>query len=167
MGDVKDLSARDAIVKMKELAAGEIAMLCTFAATPAMNARPMGTAAIDDDGTFWFLSGRDSGKNRDIAVNPIVELVYSVPSKSAFLTVHGTATIVHDKEKLDQVWNPFARAWFHGGKDDPKITLLRVTPMRGHYWDTKHNKMVALAEIALGALVGKTLDDGVEGTLRV
>jgi general stress protein 26 len=167
MGDVKDLAARDAIVKMREIAEGEIAMLCTFAALPAMHTRPMGTSAIDDDGTFWFLSAEDSGKNREIAANPIVQLVYSVPSKSAFLAVQGTAAILRDQKKIDQVWNPLAKAWFHEGKDDPRITLLRVRPMRGHYWDTKHNKMVALAEIALGALIGKTLDDGIEGTLRV
>ena len=90
-----------------------------------------------------------------------------MPSKSAFLAVQGTAAILRDQRKIDQVWNPFAKTWFHEGKDDPRITLLRVRPMRGHYWDTKHNKMVALAEIALGALIGKTLDDGIEGTLRV
>jgi general stress protein 26 len=167
MGDVKNLVESEAVSKIREIASGEIAMLCTFATAPAMHTRPMATAAIDDDGTLWFLSRRDSGKNRDIAMNPIVELVYAVPSKSAYLNVHGTAAILHDQRKIDELWSFFAKTWFTEGKDDPEITLLRVRPMRGHYWDTKHNKMVQLAEIAVGAMLGKTMDDGIEGSLNV
>jgi hypothetical protein len=37
--------------------------------------------------------------------------------------------------------------------------------MRGYYWDTKHNRMVQLAKIAIGALTGTTMDDGVMGQL--
>jgi general stress protein 26 len=167
MGYVKNLVERDAIAKLKEIAGGEIAMMCTFATAPAMHTRPMATAAIDDDGTFWFLSTRDSGKDRDIVMNPIVQLVYAVPGKSAYLAIQGTAAIFRDRNKVDELWSGFATTWFTRGKDDPEITLLRVRPMRGHYWDTKHNKMVELAEISAGTVVGRTLVDSFEGSLNV
>jgi general stress protein 26 len=167
MGEVRNLVERDAIEKIKDIASGEIAMMCTFATAPAMHTRPMATAAIDDDATFWFLSRSGSGKNHDIAMNPIVQLVYAVPAKSAYLAVQGTAAVLRDQKKIDALWSAFAKTWFTEGKNDPEISLIRVRPMRGHYWDTRHNKMVQFAEIAVGAILGKPLDDGIEGSLNV
>jgi hypothetical protein len=37
----------------------------------------------------------------------------------------------------------------------------------GYYWDTKHGHAVALVKMIAGALSGKTLDDSIEGTLKV
>ncbi len=59
-----------------------------------------------------------------------------------------------------------AKTWFPDGKDDPAIVLIRIQLASGHYWDTKHNKMVQLAGMVLGAITGKETDDGVEGELR-
>jgi hypothetical protein len=61
----------------------------------------------------------------------------------------------------------FLKTWFNDGKEDKDISLLRVRPEEGHYWDTKNNKVVSLAKIAIGALTGKTMDDSVEGKIEV
>jgi len=57
------------------------------------------------------------------------------------------------------------KTWFTGGEDDPRITVIRVIPRRGYYWDNKHGDVVAGAKIAVGAVIGKTLDDSIEGIL--
>ena len=44
---------------------------------------------------------------------------------------------------------------------------VRVVPERGYYWDTKHGRAVAMAKIAVGAVIGKTLDDSMQGRLTV
>lgn len=167
MGDVNHLADRSAIEKIKHIAGGEIAMLCTFGTGSAMQTRPMATQGIDEDGTFWFFSGSSSAKNREIAANPDVQLVYAVPSRSEYLSVQGQATISRDRGKIAELWSLFAKTWFTRGKDDPELTLIGVTPTGGHYWDTKHNKMVQLAKIAIGAMTGKTMDDGIEGSLKL
>jgi len=59
------------------------------------------------------------------------------------------------------------KTWFTGGLDDPRITAIEVEPLDGYYWDTKHNVAVAFAKMAVGAMTGKTLDDSIEGKLRV
>lgn len=56
--------------------------------------------------------------------------------------------------------------WFQDGPDDPDLTLIRVQPQHARYWDTKHNKMVMWAKMAASVVTGKTMDDGVEGTLK-
>jgi hypothetical protein len=51
--------------------------------------------------------------------------------------------------------------------DDPRITAIIVDTQEGYYWDNKHGNAVAFAKMVTGAIVGKTLDDSIEGTLKV
>ena len=53
------------------------------------------------------------------------------------------------------------------GKEDEELEIIRVRPQDAYYWDTKHNRVVVFAKMVAGALTGKTLDDSIEGTLRV
>ena len=72
-----------------------------------------------------------------------------------------------DKEKIHEMWTNFAKAWFTEGEDDPAISLLKVSPQDGYYWDTKNNKIVSLIKIAKSIVTGKTDDNGIEGRLKV
>jgi len=45
--------------------------------------------------------------------------------------------------------------------------VIKVKPDRGYYWDTKHNMVVGLLKRAAGAIMGKTLDDSIEGRINV
>ncbi|MEO7086861.1 MAG: pyridoxamine 5'-phosphate oxidase family protein [Gemmatimonadaceae bacterium] len=165
MGTVENLSSQEAVDKIKHVAEHEIAMLCTFTTDGRIHPRPMGTQGVDADGTLWFMSKRNSTKNQQIDNHKKVQLIYSVSGKSEYLSLDGSAEILRDQRKIDELWNPFAKTWFTNGKEDPDITLIRVIPRDGYYWDTKHGKMVSLAKIAVGAMTGKTMDDGVMGRL--
>ncbi len=96
-----------------------------------------------------------------------MQLLYANDGSSEYLSLFGTAEILKDQAKVEELWTPWAKTWFNEGKDDPTITLLKVKPQEGHYWDTKNNKMVQMAKIAVGAVTGKHLDDGVEGTMKL
>lgn len=168
MGSVKDLEREPALAKIKELA--EDAKLCMFNTRlcgAPFNTRPMATQAVDEDGTIWFFSAADSTKNLDIARDNRVQLIYSNRSASEFLSLYGTAEIVIDKERARRLWNVFLTIWFHDGPEDSNLTLLKFTPIEGYYWDTKHNKMVQSVKIAVGAIRGKMMDDGLEGKLNI
>ncbi len=165
-GEQTHLSGPDAVAQMRSLAKGETGMLCTFVGD-RLDARPMGTQGIDDDGTFWFFSAKDSEKNQQIAANARVQLIYAKGSSAEYMSLEGVAAVVHDRQKIDELWTRLATAWFTDGKTDPRLTLIRVTPVRGHYWDTKQHKVVALLKIAVGAALGKAVDVGVQGDLRV
>ncbi len=60
-----------------------------------------------------------------------------------------------------------AKAWFKDGKDDPKVTVIRVSPEESYYWDTQNGRMISLLKIAVAAVTGKEMDGGVEGKLKV
>ena len=68
--------------------------------------------------------------------------------------------------KIDELWNPFLKTWFQDGKEDANLSLIRVTPDNGYYWDTKGNRIVNLFKMATSVLIGKDLVDGEEGKLK-
>ncbi|MFT3704827.1 MAG: pyridoxamine 5'-phosphate oxidase family protein [Agriterribacter sp.] len=79
----------------------------------------------------------------------------------------GRALITTDKQKIEELWKPIIKTWFTEGKDDPRITVIKFTPTDGYYWDTKHGNLVAGIKMAVGALTGQTLDDGIQGKIKV
>ena len=168
MGDTKNLISTDAIDKIKKLAeSADICHFVTAISNAPLSTRPMSTQKVDDDGCIWFMSDKESTKNKEINNDSRVQLFYSHQGSSEYMSIFGMAEIVFDKDKIAEMWTPIAKAWFTGGKDDPAISLIKVTPEEGYYWDTKNNKMVALIKIAAAIVTGKTMDDGIEGKLSV
>ena len=166
MGDTLNLSGQEAIDKIKEMANEKICLFCTYEENEIVS-RPMSTQKVEDDGTIWFFSDKDSVKNEQILADKRVYLMYSDTAKQHYLSLNGEAEIVFDKEKIAELWTPLAKAWFEEGKDDPDITLLKVEPENGHYWDTKNGKLVSTIKIAIAALTGNEMDGGVQGNLNV
>ena len=168
MGDQRaDLSRNEAVEKIRHIAEGEIAMVHTFEGNHRVGiVRPMATAAVDPDGTLWFLSRAESSKNEQLHGERVMQVTYSVKARSEYLVLDGQADILRDRAKLDELWSSIDKTWFSAGKDDPAITLIRFTPKIGHYWDTQHGKMVQLAGMLVGAVSGKPTDDSIEGDLH-
>lgn len=167
MGEIKNLSQQEAIQKIKDLAEDiKMCMFCTQVKDMPFQTRPMGTQKVDDEGNLWFLSAASSEKNEEIKNDDEVQLIYSKGSDAHFLSVHGKATVTRDRQKIEELWNKFAQAWFKGGKDDPNLTVICVKPDDAYYWDTKHGKMVSLFKIAISSVTDKVMDDGVQGSLK-
>jgi len=165
--NLKNLLGDEAIEKIKELAKkASSCFFCTKNDEDGLFAtRPMAPELIDDNGVFWFLSANDSHKNKEITLNPAVQLLFQGSAYSDYLSLSGEVTISTDKDKIDELWDPMMKTWFTDGKDDARITVLKFTPAQGYYWDTKHSMAVALVKRAYGAVVGETYDDSVEGTI--
>ena len=165
----EDLTGQEANKKIKELT--EQASTCFFCTNitsgKPFSTRPMSVQKLDDDGIFWFLSPADSDKNLHISRDPHVQLLFQGSDYSDFLNIYGTATLSRDKEKIKELWEPTLKTWFTEGVDDPRISVIRFEPEEGYYWDTKHSKAVGLIKRSIGAIIGKTLDDSIEGKLDV
>jgi len=166
MGEKADLSRAESIQKIQHIAHGEVAMMHTFNGHKVGVVRPMATAGIDADGTLWFLSRDQSFKNEQLDKDALMQLTYSVKSRSEYLVLDGLGSVLRDRDKIDDLWNAIDKNWFPEGPTDPAITLIRFTPNIGHYWDTKHSKTVQLLGMAVGAVTGKPADDSIEGDLR-
>ena len=166
--EIRNLTQQEAIDKFKELIKHEPTCLFTTQLTQVpLTTRPMSVQQVCDQGNFWFLSSSESDKNMEITIDDRVQLFFLNVSDYEFLSVYGKATITRDKQKIDELWNDIAKAWFEDGKEDPRVTVIKVTPEEGFYWDTKSGKLVSMIKILSSAVSGKTLEEGVEGTIRV
>jgi general stress protein 26 len=129
------------------------------------SARPMSVQKIDDDGTLWFLSSNDSRKNEELEADPYAQLLFKGSDYSDFLMLYGEVTIDQDTGKIKELWEPVLKTWFTEGINDPRISVIKFVPVHGYYWDTKHSQFIAFAKQMIGAMIGKTLDDSIEGTI--
>ena len=74
--------------KIKELADdADICLFVTNLTQIPLSARPMSRQRIDDDGTLWFFSERDSQKNTDIEQDNRVQLFFSNRNSSEYLSI--------------------------------------------------------------------------------
>lgn len=165
----KNLNGPEAIEKMRTLVdKASTCFFCTEITTgQPFVTRPMAVQKLDDEGNFWFLSSNDSHKDEEVSEDPSVQLLFQGSSYSDFLSVYGIATVNQDKEKIKELWNPMLKTWFTEGIDDPRISVIKVEPIDGYYWDTKHNMAVGLIKRTVGAIIGKTMDDSIEGNLTL
>ena len=166
MEDKQHLSGSKAIDKIKDIAEDKTCMFCTFTNDQIVS-RPMSTQRIDEDGSIYFLSRKDSNKNLQIQDNHKIYLMYLDTGKQHYLSLSGAAQIVYDRNLIKDLWTPIAKAWFTEGKDDPEITVIKVSPEEGHYWDTRNGKLVSMIKIAAAAVLGNEMDGGVDGDIRV
>lgn len=164
-----NLSGAPAVKKLAELV--KEAETCFFCTEGGMGGsggvRPMSVQQVDEQGNLWFLSASDSYKNREIAANSSVKLFFQGSKHAEFLSLEGQASISRDKARIKELWNFILKTWFTEGEDDPRITVIKVAPSHGYYWDNKHGSAIAGAKMLIGAAIGKTLDDSIEGNLRV
>lgn len=161
----QDLQARDAVEKIRDIVKeAETCFFCTLAtSTHGSATRPMSVQQVDDAGNLWFLSADDSHKNLELATDPTVKLYFQGSPHSGFLQLDGRASVSRDKAKIKELWKPILKTWFTEGEDDPRITVIKVAPLDGYYWDNKHGNAVAGVKMMIGAALGKTLDDSIEG----
>lgn len=166
---LKNLDGPEAKAKLKELVEkAENCFFCTNIKTGLpFSTRPMSEQLVDEKGDIWFLSSKDSEKNKEIAHDPFVQLLFQADKHSGFASIYGISEVIDDQQKIDELWQPLFKVWFEKGKNDPLITLIKVSPTQGYYWDTKSGKAIAFLKMAVSLVTGKAMDDSVEGKLNV
>lgn len=166
----ENLFNAQAIEKLKELS--EKARTCMFITKledrSPTNSRPMSLQECDKEGNLWFLSSKESGKNMQIEKDNAVQLYFMNSSDYEYLSIVGDAFIYDDKSTIEDKWSVFASAWFDG-KEDPDVSVIRVTPSEVYYWDTKFGKFVTMLNFISVIIGGKKTDnsDGIEGKLKI
>lgn len=168
MSGIKNLNQEDAIKKLKELAeSARTCIFCTELTKMPISARPMALKEVDTEGNLWFISSAASMKNEDIQKSNNVQLFFSNSGASEYLSIYGFAKIYTDRHTIEEKWTAMANAWFNG-KNDPNVTIIKVTPQDSKYWDTENGKVITLMKMAASAITGNEHDEGgIEGKLNV
>lgn len=165
----ENLIGQDGVEKIKELVdkAGTCFFCTGIKSNTSFETRPMAPQKVDDQGTIWFLSAKDSHKNLELQETPTAQLLFQGASYNNFLSLYGRVSVSQHKDKIKELWEPTMKTWFTEGEDDPRITVLEFIPTEGHYWDTKNGIAVASVKRLFGAIVGETYDDSIQGNIEV
>jgi general stress protein 26 len=136
------LQDQEAIRKFKDLVADvNICMFTTLDADLHMSSRPMFTSAVDDDGNVWFFTNEFSEKISELSKDNIVHLIYAHPGKNIYVDVEGSCSLVIDRKKMDELWDPALKQWFPDGLEDTKMCLVKVSTEKAHFWNNSTSKM--------------------------
>lgn len=131
----------------------DTAMLVTHSSGGGMHARPMAVAQLKPDADAYFATSIDSPKIDEISADPRALVIFQ--GKSQFATVRGMARVERDRALIDKLWSEQWRLWFPGGKDDPKLCLLKVEATDGEYWDNSGAQGLEYVFEGMKALVQK------------
>lgn len=141
--------------KLRKLIKGaRVAMLTTTAPDGSLRSRPMATLKAPFEGDLWFFTRATAPKADEIRDNDRVNISFSAGEDNRYLSISGTASLVRDQERMEELWFGRLKAWFPDGKKDPDLALLRVRVDRAEYWDAKSAAMVHLAGLVRSSLGG-------------
>ncbi len=130
----------------------DMTMMVGLTGVDETHSRPM-TAQMEGDegGPIWFFSSTETELVQQVGSGAGSRALATFASKGhdLYAAVHGSLTIDNDRAVVDALWNPYVAAWYEGGKDDPKLVLLRLDPDRGQIW-LDGSSLLAGIKIMLG-----------------
>jgi len=163
MQDSREESIKKVNDLIKEV---EIAMLTTIDGG-TLRSRPMQTQEAEFDGELWFFTNSDTHKTDEIETDNRVNVSYASPAANTYVSVSGAASIVKDKEKIEELWNPILKAWFPKGLDDPTLCLLKVSVEQAEYWDATSSTIVQIVGFVKALVTGERADGGDHGKVNL
>ena len=152
----------DDLQKLRELVKDiDFCMLTTVDEAGDLHSRPMSSNGdIDPDGDIWFFTSASSHKVSEIEKLPKVNISFADPDNQHYVSISGTAQLVRDRNKIDELWRPEFKMWFPEGKDDPDVALLRVTLEKAEYWDSPSSTVGFVLNFVSSLVTGKEADHG-------
>ena len=116
------------------------------------HAQPM-TAQLGDRegrGPVWFFTAKDTDLVRAMGGGAPAMMHFAAKGHELFASVEGQLVPDNDRATIDRLWNRFVAAWFEGGKDDPKLQLIRLDPEAAQIW-LNENSLFAGVKMLLGS----------------
>ncbi len=124
------------------------------------HARPMTAQFEDDRSPIWFFTSKDNGLVQKLGGGGRAIATYASKGHDLFATLHGSLSVDNSRATIDRLWNRFVAAWYEGGKDDPKLALLRLDAERAEIW-LNESSVFAGAKLLLGIDPKKSYADHV------
>ncbi len=128
-----------------------IAMLMTMVGQEHTS-RPVTCADVTDRRLSFLVSSSSEWVKAIAAGIARVHVTAAHESHSIYLSLNGTAQVVHDDELNKHLWSPQAKLWFTG-PDDPDLCVVHFDVADGQYWDgpdTGLGRMIAFTRAIFG-----------------
>ncbi len=165
---MKAITKEEGLIQIYDKIKGiKFAMFTSMGEDGLLRSRPMSTTEVQHDGQLWFFTYDETEKTDEISKQPEVNLAYADISNNTYVSISGRARIVHDRNKMEKLWNPVLRAWFPKGLDQPGIALLAVSIEQAEFWDSSASKMVQLFQMAKAILTGAQANQGEHKEIKI
>lgn len=113
------------------------------------HARPMTAQVEGDKGPLWFFTSTENSLVRLLDRSHHAIATFTSKGHDLFASLHGSLSLDNDRATIERLWNPFVAAWYEGGKDDPKLALLRLDADSAEIW-LNANSLLAGVKMLLG-----------------
>ena len=157
---------QESIEKLKELIEDIDFCMLTTVDGGHFRSRPMSTQEFEFDGDLWFFTSDNTHKVAEIQQDDRVNVAYSKPDDSRFVSVSGRGEIVKDRAKIEGLWSPVLKAWFPDGLEDPTLCLLLVKVEEAEYWDQPSGMIVQTLGFIKALATGSELNTGENEKIR-
>lgn len=126
--------------------------------------RPLTAARVDGDRIEILLDTREEWVTR---FNPfdMVDVVLSDTRANDWAHLRGSAQVRREASLIDDLWNPFAAAYFEDGRDTDGIAVLDLSITSGRYWSSPSGRVGSVISV-LRAAVGRD-SGGEQGAVEV
>lgn len=113
------------------------------------HAQPM-TAQLDGESrSIYFFTSKETDLAAALQGSHAAFGHFASKHHDLFATIHGELVVDNDRATIDRLWNRFVAAWYEGGKDDPKLLLLRLDADKAQIW-LNESSLLAGVKIMLG-----------------
>lgn len=112
--------------------------------------RPMTAQIEGPHGPIWFFGAADSALVAALRPGSRAIATFASKGHDLFASLRGTLTLDHDRATIDRLWNSFIAAWYEGGKEDPKLALLRFDAEQAEIWENA-SSLLAGIKLLFGA----------------
>ena len=122
----------------------EYSNLITIDETGFPKGRMMENLPLGPDLVFWFATGIQSNKIREIKNNPKVSVFLYRPGDHSSISVQGNAEVVTSDVIRAEKWKDKWTAYWKQGPTDPNYALIKVVPKKVTYLDFPTHKQEVL-----------------------
>ncbi len=124
------------------------------------HSRPM-TAQVEGEASpIWFFTTRDNAIVEQLDEGHRAIAAFASKDHDLFASIKGNLYLDTEPKIVDRLWNPFVAAWYEGGKEDPKLALLRLDAEQAEIW-LNASSLIAGVKMLLGSDPKKDYEDKV------
>jgi general stress protein 26 len=139
----------------------DLCMLTTVDEGDDLHSRPMSlNGDVDEQGNLWFFTSSNSHKASEIERTPNVNVSFIDTDQQHYVSISGDAELVHDKQKIKELWKPVLKAWFPDGPDQADVALLKIRVKKAEYWDTPSSTIAQAISFVSAIFTGKQVEMG-------
>lgn len=144
---------------------GSTLMVGTRSANGDLEFRPLTVARVNGSRIEILLDSNEAWV-RAFGEGDQTYVTMSDTRRNTWVSLRGRGSTTTDPGLIDELWNPFAGAYFDEGRATPGIAVMIVDGEDGRYWSTPSGRLGSLLSM-VKAKLGSSEDSGDHGDITL